>query len=162
MNNECIGEIPLEDYLEIVGRSKATEPGQGQLANRGKAAGRVFKMVGLLMLCTLCMAAGDYIRPWTGKETVSYEQALALLTDPKHAAWASEIGMGAAHRHADSVIDAIGGLAMRQADHQTYASSYLRNLSVKGITLLQQLESDGVVPEKVRKDLQYIRRLLGN
>jgi len=158
MSNERIGEIPLDDYLEIVGRGKGGGPGGGKPANRA------LKMVGLLLLCTLCMAAGDYIGPLSGKNvrTATYEEAIALLSDSRHEAWAGETGMVAAKLHAENILAAIHGLAMRQADHQNYASGYLRNISMTGIKLLQRLETDGVTPKKVTDDLQMIRKLLGN
>lgn len=150
MSKQHIGEIPLEDYLEVVGKGAPRRPH------------RAWRAVGLLALCTLCTAAGDYIGPWTGKnaKSLTFDQAIELLNDPANEEWASELGMHAAHRHAERAIDAMHGLALRQEDHQTYASSYLRNLCAKGIGMLQQLEAEGVVPEKVRKDLQHIRRQL--
>ena len=49
MNGGQIGEIPLEDYIKIVG-TKKTPPVK-----------RLSRVAGIVALCTLCMAAGDYL-----------------------------------------------------------------------------------------------------
>jgi len=58
MNVGQIGEIPLEDYIKIVGRKKH------------KPVKRLARVAGIAATCTLCMAAGDYLGPWSGKRAV--------------------------------------------------------------------------------------------
>lgn len=67
-----IGEIPLEDYLEAIGHDKK------------RKSRRLSRYAGVLVMCMLCMAAGDYLGPWSGKGALdlSFEEALAVVEGP--------------------------------------------------------------------------------
>ena len=83
MSEQQFGEIPIEDYLHIIGHQKK------------RGVGRLLQAVAILFMCTLCIAAGDYLRPWSGKraQDLSFEQALAVIEgggSPSHLRSAGE------------------------------------------------------------------------
>lgn len=101
-SRQQIGEIPLEDYLEAIGHDKKRTPR------------RLVRYAGLLIMCTLCMAAGDYLQPWSGRgaRDLSFDEALAVVEGPapeNHSRSAAE----RLRRYCKRSIQALGGLKDR-------------------------------------------------
>jgi hypothetical protein len=114
MNGGQIGEIPLEDYIKIVG-TKKTPPVK-----------RLARVAGIVALCTLCMAAGDYLGPWSGKRArdLSFEQALAMVENhgpQAHVRSAAE----QLRRYCKRSIQALGALKQRDINLAATADAIL-------------------------------------
>jgi hypothetical protein len=118
MTNEHIGEIPLEDYIKIVGNKK------------NPRVTRLGKVAGLLAMCTLCMGAGDYLGPWSGKHArdLSFEEALAVVeggSPEAHARSAAE----KLRRYCKRSVEAVGSLKLRGPNLEATADAILAGIS---------------------------------
>tara|TARA_R110002072_G_scaffold217365_2_gene375056 strand:- start:95606 stop:95983 length:378 start_codon:yes stop_codon:yes gene_type:complete len=99
MSEQQFGEIPIEDYLHIIGHQKK------------RRVGRLARIAAMLFMCTLCIAAGEYLQPWSGRRApeLPFEQALVVIEDgapPQKLRSAAEV----LRRYCKRSINALSGL----------------------------------------------------
>jgi len=146
MTTRQLGEIPLEDYLAAVSHSKH----------------RALKRLGLsglgLLLCFVCIAAGDYYNPWYGDLTdINYDQAITILEQSEPVEWAAEAGMLAAYRHNRKVLDRLLDVAERSERDAENASLYLLHLARRGVRHIADLRSKGVLIQRQEDSLRLLK-----
>lgn len=147
MTRKSIGDIGIEDYLRMT-------QGRRPAAPRARNA---LKAVGVALAALLFMAAGNYIRPWTGKDTLTFpfEQGLesleAIRPEPEVRG-----AIGVAYRGAEKAIHLLGARAKEPGKVGVYARVALANAANEAVAGLQELARDGAHVEKARADLEKL------
>ncbi|MCK5940912.1 MAG: hypothetical protein KAI24_02990 [Planctomycetes bacterium] len=146
MSEREFGAIPVEDYLRI------TDPPRRRRLRRWVA------LAAGLLVCLLCTAAGNLLRPFYGDPSkLTYEQAVAVLESTPPQQWVSEGGMYAAFRHVTNVLELLEQVAARSPRDAEYASIYLANVAHTVVEQLIRLRELGVLPETQIESLRVIR-----
>lgn len=142
-----IGGISVGEYLRIT---------RGRRRRLWSALG---KLAGILAMCLLCTAAGDYVGPWTGKHSrnLILSDAMALLEESTPREWEAELGMHSVYRHMMRAIDSMRAMAGNEGKTGEYASVYLLNITRRGIAHIKDLATLGVHEQEQVKGLQLLR-----
>jgi len=144
------GDIPLSDYTKIL---------RSQRPNRLM---RLAKALGATFACVALTAAGDYLSPWTGKNSLklSLADATHILENASAPEWQTELGAGALFGHIQLATARLFEVAKRDDKTGLYASGYVYNLSRETVAYVQQLASLGVHAEMQERSLNKLREQL--